>query len=152
MLDGEKTAHAGTPRQAVKLEAVKVVRGHYGQGSAALYEAAMAFACSESEGAQEVGLVLLGQMFGHNPAEVTGVIFRLADSGNWEVREWAASALRRVIGENFGAIYPTVKGVGCARVAECAAGGGGGERVGGGGLYGEGVPVAAGGFDVAAGG
>ena len=26
VLDGEKTAHAGTPRQAVKLEAVKVMR------------------------------------------------------------------------------------------------------------------------------
>ncbi len=109
VLEGEKTAHAGTPRQAVKLEAVKVMRGHHGEGSAALYEAAMAFACSESEGAQEVGLVLLGQLFGHDPAEVTGVILRLADSENWEVREWAASALRRVISENFGAVYPTVK-------------------------------------------
>ena len=109
VLDGEKTAHAGTPRQAVKLEAVKVMRGHYGEGSAALYEAAMEFACSESEGAQEVGLVLLGQMFGHNPAEVTGVILRLADSENWEVREWAASALRRVISSHFGEIFPTIR-------------------------------------------
>ena len=109
VLDGEKTAHAGTPRQAVKLEAVKVMCGHFGEGSAALYEAGMSFANSESEGAQEVGLVLLGQLFEHNPAEVTGVILRLADSGNWEVREWAASALRRVISENFEAIYPTVR-------------------------------------------
>ncbi|MDE0199469.1 MAG: HEAT repeat domain-containing protein [Caldilineaceae bacterium] len=109
VLDGEKTAHAGTPRQAVKLAAVKVMGGHFGEGTAALYGAAMAFACSESEGAQEVGLVQLGQLFGHNPAEVTGVILRLADSGNWEVREWAASALRRVIGENFEAVYPTVR-------------------------------------------
>lgn len=109
VLDGEKTAHAGTPRQAVKLEAVKVMERHFGEATSARYEAAMSFANSESEGAQEVGLVLLGQLFGHNPAEVTGVILRLADSGNWEVREWAASALRRVIGENFEAIYPTVR-------------------------------------------
>ncbi len=109
VLDGEKTAHAGTPRQAVKLEAVKVMERHFGEARSARYEAAMSFANSESEGAQEVGLVLLGQLFEHNPAEVTGVILRLADSGNWEVREWAASALRRVISENFEAIYPTVR-------------------------------------------
>ncbi|MYC23972.1 MAG: HEAT repeat domain-containing protein, partial [Caldilineaceae bacterium SB0662_bin_25] len=109
VLDAEKTAHAGTPRQAVKLQAVKVMERHFGEATSARYEAAMAFANSGSEGAQEVGLVLLGHMFGHNPAEVTGVILRLADSENWEVREWAASALRRVISENFEAIYPTVR-------------------------------------------
>ncbi|MCY3707840.1 MAG: HEAT repeat domain-containing protein [Caldilineaceae bacterium] len=108
-LDAQKTGHAGTPRQAVKLQAAKIMSRHYGEGTAGLYEAATAFAGSESEGAQEVGLVLLGPMFGHNPAEVTDVIFRLADSENWEVREWAASALRRVISENFAAIFPTVR-------------------------------------------
>ncbi|MDE0630961.1 MAG: HEAT repeat domain-containing protein [Caldilineaceae bacterium] len=109
VLDAQKTGHAGTPRQAVKLQAAKIMSRHYGEGTAGLYEAATAFAGSESEGAQEVGLVLLGPMFGHNPAEVTGIIFRLADSENWEVREWAASALRRVISENFAAIFPTVR-------------------------------------------
>lgn len=109
VLDSQKTGHAGTPRQAVKLQAAKIMSRHYGEGTAGLYEAATAFAGSESEGAQEVGLVLLGPMFGHNPAEVTGIIFRLADSENWEVREWAASALRRVISENFAAIFPTVR-------------------------------------------
>ena len=109
VLDSQKTAHAGTPRQADKLQAAKIMGRHYGESNAALYDAAMAFARSESEGAQEVGLVLLGQLFGQNPPEVTDIIFRLADSENWEVREWAASALRRVISENFGAIYPTVR-------------------------------------------
>ena len=109
MLDSQKTGHAGTPRQAVKLQAVKVMERHFGGATTARYEAAMAFANSGSEGAQEVGLVLLGHMFGHNAPEVTDVILRLADSENWEVREWAASALRRVISENFEAIYPTVR-------------------------------------------
>ncbi len=109
VLDAEKTGHAGTPRQAVKLEAVKVMQGHLGDSNPALYDAAMEFARSESEGAQEVGLVLLGTMFAHDPPAVTETILRLADSGNWEVREWAASALRRVISDNFEAIYPTVR-------------------------------------------
>ena len=109
VLDSQKTAHAGTPRQAVKLQAAKVMSRHFGEGTVGLYEAATAFAGSESEGAQEVGLVLLGPMFERNPAEVTDFIFRLADSENWEVREWAASALRRVISENFAAIFPTVR-------------------------------------------
>lgn len=109
VLDSQKTGHAGTPRQAVKLQAVKVMERHFGEATSARYEAAMAFANSGSEGAQEVGLVLLGHMFGHNPREVTDVILRLADSENWEVREWAASALRRVISENFAAIFPTIR-------------------------------------------
>lgn len=109
VLDSQKTGHAGTPRQAVKLQAAKIMSRHYGEGTAGLYDAAAAFAGSESEGAQEVGLVLLGPMFGHNPANVTDIILRLADSENWEVREWAASALRRVIGEKFAAIFPTVR-------------------------------------------
>ena len=109
VLDGEKTGHAGTPRQAVKLEAVKAMQGHFGDSNAGLFDAAMAFARSESEGAQEVGLVLLGTMFAYDPPAVTESILRLADSENWEVREWAASALRRVISGNFEAIYPTVQ-------------------------------------------
>ena len=109
VLDGEKSSHAGTPRQAVKLEAVRVIEGKFGASRAALYEAAMVFARSESGGAQEVGLVLLGKLYAHSPDGVTGTICGLADSENWEVREWAASALRRVISENFGAVYPTVE-------------------------------------------
>ena len=109
VLDSQKTAHAGTPRQATKLQAAKLVSLHYGESTALLYDMAKAFARSESEGAQEVGLVLLGPLFGHNPAEVTDIILRLADSENWEVREWAASALRRVISGHFGAIFPTVQ-------------------------------------------
>ena len=53
--------------------------------------------------------MLLGHLYAHNPTEVTDTILKLADSGNWEVREWAASALRRVIGGHFGAVFPTVQ-------------------------------------------
>ena len=109
VLDAQKTAHAGTPRQAIKLQAAKLVSSHYGESTPALYNTAIAFARSESEGAQEVGLVLLGQLYTHNPQEVTATIMNLADSENWEVREWAASALRRVISGHFGAIFPTVQ-------------------------------------------
>ncbi len=109
VLDAQKTAHAGTPRQAIKLQAAKLISSHYGESTPGLYNTAIAFARSESEGAQEVGLVLLGQMYTHNPREVTETIMNLADSENWEVREWAASALRRVIGGHFSAIYPTIQ-------------------------------------------
>ena len=109
VLDSQKTAHAGTPRQAIKLQAAKLINSHYGESTPALYNTAIAFARSESEGAQEVGLVLLGPMFAHNPTEVTDTILKLADSENWEVREWASSALRRVISGHFEAILPTVQ-------------------------------------------
>ena len=109
VLDSQKTAHAGTPRQAIKLQAAKLVSSQYGESAQDLYNTAITFGRSESEGAQEVGLVLLGHLYAHNPTEVTDTILKLADSGNWEVREWAASALRRVISGHFGAILPTVQ-------------------------------------------
>lgn len=108
VLDSQKTAHAGTPRQAVKLKAVKLIEGHYDGSPASLYKTGFAFAQSENEGAQEIGLVVLAPLFDRNPAEVTEIVLELVDSENWEVREWAASALRRIIGGEFEAIYPTL--------------------------------------------
>ena len=64
VLDSQKTAHAGTPRQATKLQAAKLGSSHCGESTALLYDTAIAFARSESEGAQEVRLVLLGPLFG----------------------------------------------------------------------------------------
>ena len=109
VLDGQKTAHAGTPRQAVKLKAAKLIEGHYAGSPASLYETGVAFARSESEGAQEIGLVVVAPLFDRNPVEVTEIVLELADSENWEVREWAASALRRIIGGSFEAVFPALQ-------------------------------------------
>ena len=109
VLDGQKTGHAGTPRQAVKLQAAKLVRAHYDEWPASVYRAGAAFARSASEGAQEIGLVLLAPLYAHNPPEVSAIVLKLADSDHWEVREWAASALRRIISDDFAAIFETLK-------------------------------------------
>lgn len=109
VLDGQKTAHAGTPRQAVKLKAAKLIEGHYAGSPASLYETGVAFARSENEGAQEIGLVVVAPLFDRNQVEVTEIILELADSENWEVREWAASALRRIIADDFDAIFATLR-------------------------------------------
>ena len=109
VLDSQKTAHAGTPRQAVKLKAVKLIERHYGGSLASLYKTGVAFARSRNEGAQEIGLVVLAPQFDRNPAEVTEIVLELADSENWEVREWAASALRRIIAGEFDAIFATLQ-------------------------------------------
>ena len=109
VLDAQKTAHAGTPRQAVKLKAVKLIEGHYDGSPALLYATAAAFARSENEGAQEIGVMLLAPLYDRNPPEVREIVLELADSENWELREWAASALRRIIGDEFDAIFPTLQ-------------------------------------------
>ena len=109
VLDGQKTGHAGTPRQAVKLRAAKLVRAHYDEWPASVYSAGAAFARSASEGAQEIGLVLLAPLYAHSPPEVSAIVLKLADSDNWEVREWAASALRRIISDDFAAIFATLE-------------------------------------------
>ena len=109
ILDSQKTAHAGTPRQAVKVGAAKLIRARYEESPELLYGAGVAFARSDNEGAQEIGLVLLAPLYNHDRREVTEIALRLADSENWEVREWAASALRRIISEEFAAIFPTLR-------------------------------------------
>jgi len=109
VLDSQKTAHAGTPRQAVKLKAVKLIERQYKDSQASLYKTGVAFARSENEGAQEIGLVVLAPLFDQNPAEVTEIVLGLADSENWEVREWAASALRRIIAGEFDAAFATIQ-------------------------------------------
>ena len=109
VLDAQRTAHAGTPRQAVKLKAAKLIEGHYDSSFDSLYETAVAFARSENEGAQEIGLVLLAPLYDRNPSEVKEIVHELTDSENWEVREWAASALRRMIVEEFAAVFPTLQ-------------------------------------------
>ena len=109
VLDGQKTGHAGTPRQAVKLRAAKLVRAHYDEWPASVYRTGAAFTRSENEGAQEIGLVLLAPFYAHNPPEVSAIVLKLADSDHWEVREWAASALRRIISDDFAAIFATLK-------------------------------------------
>ncbi len=109
VLDGQKTAHAGTPRQAVKLKAAKLIEGHYADSPALLYRTGVAFARSGNEGAQEIGLVLLAPLYDRNPPEVKEIVLALADSENWEVREWAASALRRIICADFEAVFPTIE-------------------------------------------
>ena len=109
VLDAQKTAHAGTPRQAVKLKAAKLIEGHYKDSRASLYRTGLAFARSENEGAQEIGLVLLAPLYDRNQSEVKEIVLELAESGNWEVREWAASALRRIIVEAFAEIFPTLQ-------------------------------------------
>ena len=80
VLDGQKTGHAGTPRQAVKLPAAKLVRAHYDEWPTSVYRAGAAFARSENEGAQEIGLVLLAPLYAHNPPEVSAMVLKLADS------------------------------------------------------------------------
>ena len=109
VLDSQKTGHAGTPRQVVKLRAANLIRAHHKESAGLVYETGVAFACSENEGAQEIGLVLLAPFFVHNPPEVTAIVLKLADSENWEVREWAASALRTIISDDFAAIFPTLR-------------------------------------------
>ena len=109
VLDGQKTGHAGTPRQAVTLRAAKLVRAHDDEWPASVYRTGAAFARSENEGAQEIGLVLLAPLYAHNPPEVSAMVLKLADSDHWEVKEWAASALRRIISDDFAALFATLK-------------------------------------------
>lgn len=106
VLNQEATHHANTPNTAVKSYALKLIRDTLQNSSEKMYQLGMKLASSDHDTAHELGAIILGEHYSLNPDEITGVLYRLADSPNWEVREWVASACGQVLEENFESFYP----------------------------------------------
>lgn len=104
VLQGQTTAHAGTPNSATMTRALKLIRQH----APDLYALCMALAGTDSPTAQELAAALLAGLYPSHPAEAEATLVRLADSPSWEVREWVASACGAILGAHFGAFYPAM--------------------------------------------
>lgn len=109
ILDAQKTGHAGTPPKALKVQAVQVIRDRYRESPAPLFHYALQLAQTRNDGAKEIGVTLLPASYHQHPAAVTERVLALSDDANWEVREWAASALGVLIAQAFEGVYPTLK-------------------------------------------
>lgn len=100
LLDRCATSHAGTPPQKIKDRVVLLTRKRRGDDPA-LVILAQSLVMSDSPGAREVGIMLIWPFVRRDPDAVYGAIAQVGDDANWEVREWAASALAHVIVDAF---------------------------------------------------
>lgn len=106
IMDGLKTGHAGTPRQVVKDAAARLVEQTFMTEPDRVYETGMALVTSENAAAKEIGIALLPPFYATLASEINVQFLRVSDDDNWEVREWAASALAHVIAGHFDIVYP----------------------------------------------
>lgn len=110
ILEGLSTNHASTPTQAIKDKSLKMIQTKYKDLPIDLYKTGIDLANSSSVVGEELGSILIAQNYHINPKEVTEVLYSLADSTNWEVREWVASACSIVLNNNFDQFYSILLG------------------------------------------
>jgi hypothetical protein len=99
LLDSYRTKHANTAPIEVKNLAIstllKVCSGEQ------LFEVAKSFTELNSATAKEIGIYILPKFYRENRNFVEQKILLIGDDLNWEVREWAASALEIIICEDY---------------------------------------------------
>lgn len=101
------TSHAGTAPAAEKRAAVKETVKRL--PAERLPETALWFANYESDTAKELGALLLARSYPQHPREAIAALRCLADDGNWEVREWAGSAVSDVFASDFDAVLQAMQ-------------------------------------------
>ncbi|WAH37251.1 DNA alkylation repair protein [Alicyclobacillus dauci] len=104
-LDSQSTTHAGTAPSKIKNDAIKLLRK---TNSDTLYPLILQLCGHENPTAQEVGAICLTDFYRSQSSEVNRVLYRLADSDNWEVREWVASACGLVLEKHFHDYFPVM--------------------------------------------
>lgn len=107
-MQSQVTEHAGTAPAKVKQAAIRRISRHYSGNAERGYGIAIHLCQSGNWTAEEVGAALLAPCYEVNPPAVASMLEKLADSSNWEVREWAASACGAVLTDHFDAFYPTL--------------------------------------------
>lgn len=105
----QATAHAGTANAKVKTTAIKMLKRHYSLRRDDLFQVALELCQSGDATAEEVGVHLLPECYVNHPDTVVSVLHNLADSPNWEVREWVAGACGSILEQHFALFYPTIR-------------------------------------------
>ncbi len=95
------TAHAGTAPAAIKTQSVKQLRRRFANRSENLYSVVAELCGSGDPTAEEVGVMLCPVLYDEYPQSVNSMLYRLANSDHWEVREWAASAAGDILESRF---------------------------------------------------
>ncbi|QQE78105.1 HEAT repeat domain-containing protein [Alicyclobacillus sp. SO9] len=105
VLDSQATKHAGTAPAKIKYAAAKALQK---LDLDELYPLVLAMCRHESPTAQEVGCLCIPEFYPQNEHEVTETLYSLADSQNWEVREWAAGSSGEILMNNFETYFPVM--------------------------------------------
>lgn len=108
-LDSLKTEHAGTAPQAVKDAAIRRLQKASGSDAERTHRIGLGLAGSGNPTAKEIGISLLARVYDTAPASIEEQFLRTGDDLNWEVREWAASALAHVINGHYELVLPQVR-------------------------------------------
>lgn len=105
-LDSLKTKHAGTPKTDIKRFTVKEITKRLLQeenkkaAAKDFFELGKKYCSMNEPVAQEIGVSLIWRGYSHNKKETKDLLLKVADSDNWEVREYAAGAFINVLKEN----------------------------------------------------
>jgi len=106
VLQSQSTTHAGTAPAKIKYEAVKLLTK---TNSSELYALLIQLCDHKNHTAQEVGVICLTDFYKNQSSEVNRVLYRLADSDHWEVREWVASACGVILENHFADYFPVIQ-------------------------------------------
>jgi 3-methyladenine DNA glycosylase AlkC len=101
-------ADPGTAKVSDILLAAKLTRSHLGSPKDRFRWVKQLLTQKDFSGHQ-LGLVLLSDVYDHNPKTVLQLLQRHADSPNWAVREYAGTCTGRILDQHFAEVYPVLQ-------------------------------------------
>jgi len=104
-LDSLKTKHAGTPKTDIKRFTIKeitkhILQAHEKNPAENFFKLGKKYCSMNEPVAQEIGISLIWRGYKFNKKETKEILLKIADSDNWEVREYAAGAFINVLKQN----------------------------------------------------
>lgn len=102
-LDTFKTAHAGTPKTDIKRFTIKEITKHILQSESSeknFLDLGKKLCDRKEYVSHEIGISIIWRGYRYNKKETKEILLQIADSENWEVREYAAGAFINVLKEN----------------------------------------------------
>ncbi|MBX7044630.1 MAG: HEAT repeat domain-containing protein [Ignavibacteria bacterium] len=102
-LDTFKTAHAGTPKTDIKRFTIKEITKHILQSESSekkFFDLGKKLCDRKEYVSHEIGISIIWRGYRYNKKETKEILLQIADSENWEVREYAAGAFINVLHKN----------------------------------------------------
>ena len=102
-------ADPGTAKVGDIVLAAKLIRPQFNSRPAQLFEWAKKLLNHSDFNANQLGLVLLPDVYMRNPKRAQQLMLKQADSANWAVREYAGVSVGRILNEHFDDFYPVLQ-------------------------------------------
>ncbi|WP_077324807.1 HEAT repeat domain-containing protein [Virgibacillus siamensis] len=108
VLNSQISSHRKTPKTSIKSKSINIIKDYYGYDKELIFEFATHYINYNDYTADEISTKLLAFSYPVNTTKVNHALHRLADSKDWEVREWAAGACGEILSGYFNDFYPTM--------------------------------------------